>query len=137
MVRRTAELNKNESRNAADECPAAPRDIALDSPVEALGLPVRARNKLHQLGLHSIRLLVDDQFASARARLGAGARREIAAALARYGLDVPSDLSPRKATRIAQLAHALVALKKRIDIDQRRWRGRLEQLEQQIRNLSE
>jgi|SRR5215831_12226141 len=121
MVRRTAELN----------------DITLDSPVEALGLPARARNKLHQLGCHSVRFLIDDEFLRGRARLGPGARREIAAALARDGFNVPADLSPRKGTRIAQLARALLELRKRIDVDQRRWRGRLERLEQQIRKLSE
>ena len=121
MVRRTAELN----------------DIPLESPVEALGLPARARNKLHQLGCHSIRFLVDDEFARGRVRLGPGARREVAAALARNGFDVPEDLTPRKGTRLAQLASALLELRKRIDIDQRRWRGRLERLEQQIRKLSE
>jgi len=121
MVRRTAELN----------------DTTLDSPVEALGLSVRASNKLHQLGCHSIGFLVDDEFARGRARLGPGARREIAAALARYEFNVPADLNPRKGTRVAQLARALLELRRRIDVDQRRWRGRLERMEQQIRKLSE
>jgi hypothetical protein len=121
MLRPTAELN----------------DITLDSPVEALELSARARNKLHQLGCHSIRFLVDDAFARGRARLGPGARGEIAAALAHYEFNVPADLSPRKGTRIAQLARALLELRKRIEVDQRRWRGRLERLEQQIRKLSE
>jgi len=136
MVRRTAELKTNEWRSAPEEC-AAPGEITLDSPVEVLGLSVRARNKLHQLGCHSIELLIDDAFARSRARLGPGTRSEVAAALIRCGFNVPPDLSPRRGTRIAQLARALVELRRRIEIDQRRWRGRLERLEQQIRKLSE
>jgi hypothetical protein len=136
MARRTAELDTDEWRDTPDEC-AVPGTITLDSPVDLLGLSVRARNKLHQLGCHSIRCLTDGEFARGRARLGPGARSEIAAALARCGFNAPADLSPRRGTRIAQLARALVDLRKRIEIDQRKWRGKLERLEQQIRKLSE
>jgi hypothetical protein len=136
MVRRTAELKTNEWRNAPDEC-AAPGETTLDSPVEALGLSVRSSNRLHQLGCHSVGFLIDNEFARGRARLGPRTRNEVAAALVRCGFTVPPDLTPRRGTRIAQLARALLELRRRIDIDQRRWRGRLERLEQQIRKLSE
>ncbi len=125
------------ARHTAEMKPNAPCEVSLDSPVETLGLSVRARNRLHQLGCHSIGFLLDDQFMRGRARLGPGTRIEVAAALARCGLPVPVDLSPRRSTRSAQLARALSELRQRISIDQRRWRARLDRLEQQIRKLSD
>lgn len=126
MVRRTAEVYS-----------AVSGEITIDSPVEAIGLSVRARNKLHQLGCHSIRSLLHEEFARARARLGPGTRSEVAAALGRCGFKVPADLMPRRGTRITELARTLAEIRERINIDQRRWRSRLDRLEQQIRKLSE
>ena len=135
-MRRTAELKTNEWRNARDEC-ATSSEITLDSPVEALGLSVRARNKLHRLGCHSMALLMDAEFARSRARLGRGTTSEIADALVRCGFNPPADLAPRRGTQIAHLARALIELRRRIELDRRRWGDRLERLEQQIRKLSE
>src|SRR5438270_5599139 len=116
MVRRTAEFKSNEGRTEAEARPAGLVEITMDSPVEALGLSVRARNKLHQLDCHSIGRLIGDEFARARARLGPGTRSEIAAALARYGFSAPPDLIHRRGTRIAELARTLAEIRGRINI---------------------
>jgi hypothetical protein len=155
MARRTAEPKPNGARDLTEQpqeiahtgksaeqeshpsLRAGATDTKAGSPIEALGLSVRARNKLHQLGCHSIGSLVGEQFARMRGRLGPATRDEIAACLARNGFTPPGDLVASRGTGIAELVRALGRMRERIEVDHRRWRAKLDRLEQRIRRLSE
>lgn len=106
------------------------------SPLEDLSLSIRARNALLELGCRTVGDVLRLDLSSPVPRLGPASRRELAFALAHFGLAHPH-LSDPAEKDLVHVSRTLHQLKARITNTLRSWEQEMDGIESRLRKLLE
>jgi hypothetical protein len=106
------------------------------SPLEDLALSIRTRNALLELGCRTVSDVLNLDLSGPVPRLGAACRRELALALAHFGL-AHRHLSEPAGKDLVHVSRTLHQLKARIATTLRSWEHEMDGIESRLRRILE
>jgi hypothetical protein len=111
--------------------------VTLDSPIQDLGLSLRAENALRESGCDTVRSILERDIRRIVRRVGPVTRLEITSALEEHGFTVQPPTEEAGQATVTELVQSLQRLRHRLRATFEEWSDEVTKLEKRVRKLAE